>query len=405
MPAAPARALRERDQPLQGGRRAAVVDRVARGVHALLQGLAQPGDVQRGAGVQDHGVSPRPGLAVEHGADDRGVGGGVAAAQVVRRSRPGAELARVDRGHADLPAPHLGHQVLAGRRQLVQAAGAVGDQRVLGAERGQHLRDRLHQLRRIHAHHLPLRAGRVRQRPQHVEHGAHAQLAPDRPGVAHGRVVGLREHEAESDLVDAVGHVGRRQVDAHAQRLQHVGRPAARRHRPVAVLGDIRAARGRDQRRRRRDVERVGAVAAGAGRVDQRLVLRPRRRHVGAHRAGAAGDLAHRLALHAQPDQESGDLGGRGLAVHHLHHGRVRLLGQQVAALHQRRYGDVDHPAAPICRKFSISVRPCGVSTDSGWNWTPCTASSRCRTPITSPSGVRAVTTSRSGTSIAASEW
>ena len=31
--------------------------------------------------------------------------------------------------------------------------------------------------------------------------------------------------------------------------------------------------------------------------------------------------------------------------------------------------------------------RPCGVSTDSGWNWTPSTGSSRWRTAITSPSG------------------
>src|SRR6185503_11835492 len=113
-------AARERDQPLEGGGRAAVVDRVARGVHAQLEGLAQPGDVEGGAGVQDHGVAARSGLAVEHGADDRSIGRGVAAAQILRRSRPGAELARVDRGHADLPAPHLGHQVLAGRRQLVQ---------------------------------------------------------------------------------------------------------------------------------------------------------------------------------------------------------------------------------------------------------------------------------------------
>ena len=32
-------------------------------------------------------------------------------------------------------------------------------------------------------------------------------------------------------------------------------------------------------------------------------------------------------------------------------------------------------------------VFPSGVSTDSGWNWTPSSGSSRCRTAMISPSG------------------
>ena len=43
----------------------------------------------------------------------------------------------------------------------------------------------------------------------------------------------------------------------------------------------------------------------------------------------------------------------------------------------------------------------------SGWNWTPSTRSSRWRTPITSPSGVRAVTSSSGGKHFSriTSEW
>ena len=47
---------------------------------------------------------------------------------------------------------------------------------------------------------------------------------------------------------------------------------------------------------------------------------------------------------------------------------------------------------------------PSGVRTLSGWNWTPSIGNAVCRTPITSPSAVRDVTSSSSGTVVAASE-
>ena len=49
--------------------------------------------------------------------------------------------------------------------------------------------------------------------------------------------------------------------------------------------------------------------------------------------------------------------------------------------------------------------RPSGVSTDSGWNCTPSSGSSRWRTAITSPSAAVAETSNTSGTVVAASEW
>ena len=322
------------------------------------------------------------------------------------RHRPGRERRRVERRRRHAAVSHLGHQVLAGGSQLVEPAGAVHHERMLGAELREHLGDRHDQRLRVDAHHLPAGAGRVRERPEQVEDAADAQLAPDRAGVAHRGVVGLREEEPEADLVDAGGDVGRSEIDPHAERLEHVGRPAPRRHGPVAVLGD-HGARGRsDQRRRRRDVERVGAVAAGAAGVDQVGVRGRRRRHVGAHRPGAAGDLVGRLALHPERDQERGDLGRRGVAGHHLHHRHVRLLAREVAPLDELLDRARDHRPASMARKFSIRRRPCGVSTDSGWNCTPCVGSVRWRTPITSPSGVCAVTTSSSGMGAsAASEW
>jgi hypothetical protein len=44
----------------------------------------------------------------------------------------------------------------------------------------------------------------------------------------------------------------------------------------------------------------------------------------------------------------------------------VGLLGKQIAPFDQCGDRGVDHAVAPIWRKFSTSVRPCGVSTDSG---------------------------------------
>ena len=42
---------------------------------------------------------------------------------------------------------------------------------------------------------------------------------------------------------------------------------------------------------------------------------------------------------------------------------------------------------------------PVDVRQDSGWNWTPSTAACRCRTPMTTPSDVRAVTSRSAGRS------
>ena len=82
-----------------------------------------------------------------------------------------------------------------------------------------------------------------------------------------------REHEAEADLVDAAPDGVRRQVDAHAERLQQVGGARQPGGGAVAVLGD-RAARARgDQRRRRGDVEGRPPAARARG-VDQRVAGR-----------------------------------------------------------------------------------------------------------------------------------
>ena len=65
-------------------------------------------------------------------------------------------------------------------------------------------------------------------------------------------------------------------------------------------------------------------------------------------------------------------------------------------------------PSSPHTSSQLASSRwPPWVSTDSGWNCTPYSGSSRCCTPITTPPAVEAVTSSSSGTvdRTTASEW
>ena len=86
---------------------------------------------------------------------------------------------------------------------------------------------------------------------------------------------------------------------------------------------------------------------------------------------------------------------------------RRGVVGGEVIAGADR----VDRPADDVVghqlspRKFFSSDLPCGVRTDSGWNWTPSAGSSRWRAPITtSPS--EALSSSSSGRSgSATSEW
>ena len=120
-----------------------------------------------------------------------------------------------------------------------------------------------------------------------------------------------------------------------------------------------------------------------------------------AHRLGTAGDLVRALTFEPQSDQEAADLRLGRLPAHDLIHHLASLLARERPAFEELRESGPDHRE----RKFSASSCPSGVSTLSGWNWTPSIGSSRWRTPMTSPSGVRAVTSSSAGTLSAASEW
>ena len=144
--------------------------------------VARAGDEQRRAGVQQHDVARRPRLAGQHVARDarrsprRRRRRGRPASPSAGRRRPGAR-----RTCAPSRPRALGHLGVAGRRELVEAVGAVHDPGALRAEHAERPRHQLGQLGPRHADDLATRAGRVGQRAEQVEGGAHAELAAQRP--------------------------------------------------------------------------------------------------------------------------------------------------------------------------------------------------------------------------------
>ncbi len=234
-------------------------------VHAVLDGGHLARRHERGPGVEQDDVPPRPGLPAQHALDERRVRAGIGAAQR-RRLRPaqpdglGIHLASLD--------ALLGHVVddtRAVEGELVDA-GAADHEGPLRAQAPQDLRHLGRDGRVPHPDQTAGRPRRVRERAQQVERRPHADLPARRAGVAHGRVERRREQEREAQLRHRASGRGRVVVDPDAKRVEHVRRARSRGDRAVAVLGHRHPQRGHDQGRRRGDVEGPGAVAAGAAR-------------------------------------------------------------------------------------------------------------------------------------------
>jgi hypothetical protein len=183
---------------------------------------------------------------------------------------------------------------------------------------------------------LALDAGRVRQRAEEVEHRRDAQLGTDRRREAHRRVEGAGEAEADAALRDAVRHTWAVELEHDAQGLEQVRRARGRRRPAVPVLHDPGTGAGSDDRRHGGDVEGVEPTRgspAGTDDVDRIWSLGEHDRSGGAHHGvDQPRDLLDRFSLHAQGDDEGGDLGVGGLAGEDLGHGRTGLLGGEVSS-------------------------------------------------------------------------
>ena len=197
-------------------------------------------------------------------------------------------------------------------------------------------------------------------------------------------------------------------VAGHHVPAQHGGQPrhldrqlrlGAQRRRPVGQRGPVghHGRRPRGQHDHRHHVRRRGAAR-------QRRQPEPRRQHPGDQR-------------------QHGDHLGLPAGDHHHDHDddhtvvddddHRRTTPRTPSAARRRaadglRPGAASGSGAPSCpRKLASSAGPDAVRTDSGWNWTPSTASVRWRRPMTTPSVEVAVTSSSSGTESGrtTSEW
>ena len=183
------------------------------------------------------------------------------------------------------------------------------------------------------------------------------------------------EHEAEAELVDELPDGLGGEVDPDAERLQDVGRAA---DRPVAErLPCLASAQPAPAAMSAAVVETlnvgrpppVPAVSTRSSRAVRTGVASAR---IVAARPATSASVSPfvRSAMRNPAICVSDDLPG-----HDAPQDLARLLLLQVAArghgVDGRRQRGVRHQRAGPSRKFASSRAPSGVSTDSGWNWTP----------------------------------
>ncbi len=169
------------------------------------------GDPARG--VEEHRRAVATARAGEHVPQRRRVRRRIAAAQLLRRTALDPEVERIELVLLDRASVNLAHEVRPARRQLVDPARTVYDIRACHVELDERRGERPRELGRVDAEDERPRAGGVRERAEHVEHGTRGELAPNGRRVAHRRVVRLREKEAEAELVDRSLDPLRRQLE------------------------------------------------------------------------------------------------------------------------------------------------------------------------------------------------
>ena len=245
------------------------------------------------------------------------------------------------------------------------------------------------------------------------EEGGHGDTDRRRGGEGHGAV---RHHQHHPDQ-RPVPAGGRRSHLDRQQRAQQRRPGDGAQRQPAAGHQGGQGQLGHPHRLVRSG-RRAGAVTDRAEPDRGRQPARPGRPQRRQHHLGPVGQLQHRpghlLQSVRRHVRQAGQLGGhRGLdrpaADHHdvdVDHDHLDdqplFEHDRVAAHHLTGVGRGRSGAAQAARvearKFDRRPGPSRVSSDSGWNWTPSTARVRWRRPMITPSAVRAVTSSTSGT-------
>ena len=233
--------------------------------------------------------------------------------------------------------------------------------------------------------------GRIGQGPENVEHGPHPERLPDRHQGLHRRVVVRSEQEREAGLPKALAGPRFVERQSETQRLEHVRASAPARYGAVAVLYDRESTGGGEKRGTGRQVQAPGSVTARAHDIDGSDSLgQGRSAGQSPHGAGKPPDLIRGLPLETQTGEErAGHCAGQPVLGQRREQRRGLVLGQ-VASI-EEPLEDVLHaspPTASKSRKLRRRRSPSGVRMLSGWNWTPSALSTRCRSPMISPSEV-----------------
>ncbi len=268
------------------------------------------------------------------------------------------------------------------------------------------------------------RRRRIGERPEEIEHGAYSERTTHWRQRFHRGVKIRREQESEARGFEATYRGAFIERHLESQLFDEVGAAAAAGHGAVAMLDHGQAAGCREQRGAGGQVQAPRRVAASTHDIDG-IKSGGQCGLAGQvpHRTREASNLGSRHALGTQCRQErAGHRGGEiGLGQGTEQFGRLRLgevmslekmFESDALAGHLPRlplHGTValratlPFRASPSVRvsscferfagfkKFPMRRGPSGVSTLSGWNCTPSTARDRCRTPMISPSAVRAV--------------
>ena len=167
-----------------------------------------------------------------------------------------------------------GHDRFARGGQFIDPVGAVHHEGAFRAERDQSARPTSRT--RLGAS-TPITCdagcGGIGERSAEIEDGAKPERAAQRADGLHRRVIERRKQKHESGLAQALDGQFRAELDRHAEGFEHVGRPALRSDRAIAVLGHFGSGGRGHQRRAAGDVEGQRTAAAGAARIDQFVAL------------------------------------------------------------------------------------------------------------------------------------
>ena len=198
----------------------------------------------------------------------------------------------------------------------------------------------------VDADDLRVRARWVRQRPEDVEDGPHAEFLAWPDDRLHRGVEHRGEHESDADVLDVALDRGRFGVDRHTDLFEDVGTARGRGDGVVAVLRDRDPSPSHDDRARRRDVDRVVVVAARPTGVDERPAVGRDCSRGRTHALCEARYLRLCLALGSEARQQRPDL-GLSRVLEHDRGGVAGLLECQICSL-RHAFDVVLHVESPM---------------------------------------------------------